>query len=242
MAKDLSNAGIKDLKQLGYKDIEQPKVELELIKKGNKYYVKEGGYEVSPEVVSDVRTVKGQPLGFGMTEKRMFGTVSQAPKRVLINKDTGEQVVQGKYGGEIDQQQDTTQPLGHGVRTKAKIRTKLKDPRTPVRWGNTTSVEGMANYMISFDEKGQAVVFPQYVDTGNENFRNFAYAVAAGAAVTYGPAAFAKASSKISSAASKIGSSVAKKITKEAIAKKAKEKIIETGVKAVAKKVLTPKD
>jgi len=96
--------------------------------------------------------------------------------------------------------------------------------------------------MISFDEKGQAVVFPQYVDTGNENFRNFAYAVAAGAAVTYGPAAFAKASSKMSSAASKIGSSVGKKITKEAIAKKVKEKIITTGVKAIAKKVVASKD
>ena len=260
MAKDLSNAGIKDLKQLGYKDIEQPKVESELIKKGDKYYIPKSSnvhsghvnsakkpklIEVFPE---DVKTIEGPPLGLGIKETKVFGLIPQAPKRVLINKDTGEQVVQGKYGGDLNQQQDTTQPIGYGLRSKAKPLTDLEswemanDPRRGLRWGNTTSVDGMANYMISFDEKGQAVVFPQYADTGNENFRNFAYAVAAGAAVTYGPAAFAKAGSKMSSAASKIGSSVAKKITKKAIAEKVKEKIITTGVKAIAKKVVASKD
>ena len=258
MAKDLSNAGIKDLKQLGYKDIEQPKVKSELIKKGDKYYIKPKSVsshltpakkskliEVSPE---DVKTIEVQPLGLGIKETKIVGLIPQAPKRVLINKDTGEQVVQGKYGGDLNQQQDTTQPLGYGARTKAKQNTDLElwemanDPRRGLRWGNTTSVEGMANYMISFDEKGQAVVFPQYVDTTNEGLRDFAYAVAAGAAITYGPAFFGKAGSKISSAASKIGSSVAKKITKKAITKKVKEKIIKTGVKAIAKKVVASKD
>ena len=253
MAKDLSNAGIKDLKQLGYKDIEQPKVESELIKKGDKYYIPKlsnvhSGHvnaakkpkliEVFPE---DVKTIEGPPLGLGIKETKVFGLIPQAPKRVLINKDTGEKVVQGKYGGDLNQQQDTTQPIGYGLRSKAKPLTDLEswemanDPRRGLRWGNTTSVDGMANYMISFDEKGQAVVFPQYADTGNENFRNFAYAVAAGAAVTYGPSLFAKASSKISS-------TIGKKITKEALVKKAKEKIIKKGVKTVAKNILTPRD
>jgi hypothetical protein len=61
----------------------------------------------------------------------------------LVNKETGEKVVQGKYGGNLTEYQK-----GQGF-----------------RWGNTTSVEGMADYMISFDDKGQPLVYPRYEDT-----------------------------------------------------------------------------
>ena len=158
MVKDLVGAGIKDLRQLGYKESDVI-TERTLIKKGDKYYIKEptGEFyaqamqyklkEVNPTDVREIEVSKS--IGFGQTSTRkvLKGKVKTGSNRVLINKETGEQVVQGKYGG----------VLGYGTDTD--------DPRKGLRWGNTTSVEGMADYMIAFDENDQAILFPKYADT-----------------------------------------------------------------------------
>ena len=161
MVKDLVGAGIKDLRQLGYKESDVI-TERTLIKKGDKYYIKEptGEFyaqamqyklkEVNPTDVREIEVSKS--IGFGQTSTRkvLKGKVKTGSNRVLINKETGEQVVQGKYGG----------VLGYGTDTD--------DPRTGLRWGNTTSVEGMADYMIAFDENDQAILFPKYADTSTD--------------------------------------------------------------------------
>ena len=164
MVKDLVGAGIKDLRQLGYKESDVI-TELTLIKKGDKYYrnVKDlskplgmGGYGTKLEEVeaTDVRetsvSIPGGAGSLGGSKKVFKGKVKTGSNRVLINKETGEQVVQGKYGG----------VLGYGTDTD--------DPRKGLRWGNTTSVEGMADYMIAFDENDQAILFPKYADTSTD--------------------------------------------------------------------------
>ena len=250
MADSLAQAGIKDLRQLGYKDVEQPKVSAELIKKGDKYYLKPEKVsnhldrsrekskliEVSPE---DVKTTS-RSLGMGGKETKIVGLVPQAPKRILINKDTGEQVVQGKYGGELGYEQDTTRAIGYGMRSKAKARTNIEainaanDPRKGLRWGNTTQTEGMTNFMIRFDENDNALIYPEYSDTSTENLNMFAASVLAGAAATYGPGIMSKVGTKASSlggkVTSKIGSAVTEKIkniTLEGVGKKFAKKLAE---------------
>jgi len=259
MADSLAQAGIKDLRQLGYKDVEQPKVSAELIKKGDKYYLKPEKVsnhldrsrekskliEVSPE---DVKTTS-RSLGMGGKETKIVGLVPQAPKRILINKDTGEQVVQGKYGGELGYEQDTTRAIGYGMRSKAKARTNIEainaanDPRKGVRWGNTTQTEGMTNFMIRFDENDNALIYPEYSDTSTENLNMFAASVLAGAAATYGPGIMSKVSSKIGSA---VGESTVKSIankflpefTKEGIVKEVSKKAIKEVVKKGATSIM----
>jgi len=158
----------------------------------------------------------------GGKETKIVGLVPQAPKRILINKDTGEQVVQGKYGGELGYEQDTTRAIGYGMRSKAKARTNIEainaanDPKKGVRWGNTTQTEGMTNFMIRFDENDNALIYPEYSDTSTENLNMFAASVLAGAAATYGPGIMSKVGTKASSlggkVTSKIGSAVTEKI------------------------------
>ena len=161
MAKDLAAAGIKDLRQLGSE--ETPIIQnVKLTKKGDKYYrtVKDeskplgmGGYgtkqvEVDPaDLISEPETKQvTKSLNYaGMTKEVPVTTakVKVGATTTLVNKETGEKVVQGKYGGNLTEYQK-----GQGF-----------------RWGNTTSVEGMADYMISFDDKGQPLVYPRYEDT-----------------------------------------------------------------------------
>ena len=140
MAKDLAAAGIKDLRQLGSKEIKE---DVSLVKRKGKYYQEKvvnpyagtkGLVKVDPKKLSDIEEVEGA----SGTVKAKMTTGSE-----LINKETGEKVVQGKYGGNLTEYQK-----GQGF-----------------RWGNTTSVEGMADYMISFDDKGQPLVYPRYEDT-----------------------------------------------------------------------------
>lgn len=161
MAKDLAAAGIKDLRQLGSE--ETPIIEnVKLTKKGDKYYrtvedkskpLGMGGYgtkqvEVDPaDLLSEPETKQvTKSLNYaGMTKEVPVTTakVKVGATTTLVNKETGEKVVQGKYGGNLTEYQK-----GQGF-----------------RWGNTTSVEGMADYMISFDDKGQPLVYPRYEDT-----------------------------------------------------------------------------
>jgi len=161
MAKDLANAGIKDIRQLGYKE-EDVIGTASVIKKGDKYYVNEptGEWKAQApqyklrevDVVGDVktRTVR-TPTGHGTYSTRTYTTAKAkiGTTRTLINKDTGEKVVQGKYHGN----------LGYGKQSD--------DPREGLRWGNTTRVEGMADYMIAFDANDQAIIYPKYEDTAS---------------------------------------------------------------------------
>ena len=158
MAKDLANAGIKDIRQLGYKE-EDVIRETALVKKGDKYYIsKPTGefkaqamqYELQEVDPTDIKeSVKKTPIGYGQysTKTTYTGKAKVGTTRTLINKDTGEKVVQGKYHGN----------LGYGKESD--------DPREGLRWGNTTSVEGMADYMIAFDANDQAIIYPKYEDT-----------------------------------------------------------------------------
>ena len=168
MAKDLAAAGIKDLRQLGRKATTKKTT---LIKKGDKYYQRvptgsQGTHgftqtgtklvEVSADKLSNIGKEeeigrKVQARGYhGGYDASAYKTVKETVVKAdietgsydLINKETGEKVVQGKYGGNL------TERKGQGF-----------------RWGNTTSVEGMADYMISFDDKGQPLVYPRYQDT-----------------------------------------------------------------------------
>ena len=160
MAKDLAAAGIKDLRQLGSE--ETPIIEnVKLTKKGDKYYrtvedkskpLGMGGYgtkqvEVDPaDLLSEPETKQvTKSLNYaGMTKEVPVTTAKMkvGATTTLVNKETGEKVVQGKYGGNL------TERKGQGF-----------------RWGNTTRVEGMADYMISFDDKGQPLIYPRYQDT-----------------------------------------------------------------------------
>jgi len=253
MADSLAQAGIKDLRQLGYKDVEQPKKQATIYKKGDKYYLsqkdpnqgskysnrkKSEPIEVFPDPESIVMT-KSKVVGQGMVGQNiMSGLIETAPKRMLINKDTGEEVIQGKYGGELDQEdkRNLTKPIGFGLRSKytrsAKNVKALEEAKTRgMRWGNTTQTEGMTNFMIRFDENDNALIYPNYVDTKNDAAEKFAIAAAIGAGLTYGPGLMSKLGTKVSSA---VGESTVKSIAKKFLPEFTKEGIIkEVGKKAV---------
>jgi len=255
MADSLAQAGIKDLRQLGYKDIEQPKASVNLIRKGNKYYYDSAGgtssnlYKSDKEKqatlievpASEVKKVEGKSLGYGVKNTKFTAMIEQPPKRMLINKDTGEEVVQGKYGGELNKQQDTTRAIGYGMRSeKEPIKNleqwkSMNDPKKGVRWGNTTQTEGMTNFMIRFDENDNALIYPNYVDTKNDAAEKFAIAVAIGAGLTYGPGLMSKVSSKISST---VGESTVKSLAKKFLPEFTKESIAKEVVKKGAKSII----
>ena len=160
MSLHLSKAGIKDLRQLGYEETYGPDLITELTEKDGKYFKKVtdyskslgmGGYDTKLEEVkaTDVQeTEVSTPTGFGQTstKKVLKGKVKGPKTYQLINKETGERVVQGKYGGVL-----TEYEKGQGF-----------------RWGNTTRTEGMTDFMIKFDEEGQALVYPRYEDTATD--------------------------------------------------------------------------
>ena len=166
MAKHLSEAGIKDLRQLGRK---ATTTETTLVKQGDKYFKKvaTSSYnaptttklvEVSPNKLSNIREVevdrKVQVQGYhGGYDASAYKTVKEKVIKAdmesgyeLINKETGEKVVQGKYGGTL-----TSYGEGRGY-----------------RWGNTTRTEGMTDFMIDFDKDGNALIFPNYQDTATD--------------------------------------------------------------------------
>ena len=169
MAETLSQAGVKDLRQLGYKEEEGMDQKVSVIKKDGKFFIKEPstGY---------VQKTKYKPLPAGIkVDEEVSATVKGLPTRYLINKDTGERVVQGKYQG----------VLGYG--------TELDKADGPLRWGNTTQTEGMTDFMIKFDKDGQALIFPKYSDTATD--LTGLTMVAGVALAAYGvPAALGKAS------------------------------------------------
>ena len=166
MAKHLSEAGIKDLRQLGRK---ATTTETTLVKQGDKYFKKvaTSSYnaptttklvEVSADKLSNIREEevdkKVQVYGYhGGYDGQAYQTVKEKVIKAdmesgyeLINKETGEKVVQGKYGGTL-----TAYGEGQGY-----------------RWGNTTRTEGMTDFMIDFDKDGNALIFPRYQDTATD--------------------------------------------------------------------------
>jgi hypothetical protein len=166
MAKHLSEAGIKDLRQLGRK---ATTTETTLVKQGDKYFKKvaTSSYnaptttklvEVSADKLSNIREEeidrKVQVRGYhGGYDANAYKTVKEKVIKAdmesgydLINKETGEKVVQGKYGGTL-----TAYGEGQGY-----------------RWGNTTRTEGMTDFMIDFDKDGNALIFPRYQDTATD--------------------------------------------------------------------------
>ena len=149
MALHLSQAGIQDLSQLGYREIETPMTVTEVYKKDGKFYEKSiintyagttGFTEVKNQddivVDSDAEIQPGQ---------KFKAKKKNPPTYELINKETGERVNQGKYGGQL-----------------------VKYGDQGFRWGNTTRTEGMTDFMIQFDEKGQALIYPRYEDTATD--------------------------------------------------------------------------
>ena len=156
MMETLSQAGITDLRQLGMKEVEGEPVEQRIFKEGNKYYkyVQTGMAQtkvtIDPKDLIDIKETEGASLGYGAKEKIITAKVKPPIQRILINKDTGEQVVQGKYGGVLGygNAQDTSDGL--------------------LRWGNTTQTEGMTDFMIQFDKDGQALIVPKYSDTATD--------------------------------------------------------------------------
>ena len=149
MSLHLSKAGIKDLRQLGYREIETPMTVTEVYKKDGKFYEKSiintyagttGFTEVKNQddivVDSDAEIQPGQ---------KFKAKKKNPPTYELINKETGERVNQGKYGGQL-----------------------VKYGDQGFRWGNTTRTEGMTDFMIQFDEKGQALIYPRYEDTATD--------------------------------------------------------------------------
>ena len=156
MAVTLSQAGIKDLRQLGMKEIQGEPVEQRIKKEGNKYYRYSQGVgkqtktEINPKDLIDIKETEGASLGYGAKEKIITAKIKPPIQRILINKDTGEQVVQGKYGGVLGYGND--QDKSDGL----------------LRWGNTTQTEGMTDFMIQFDKDGQALIVPKYSDTATD--------------------------------------------------------------------------
>lgn len=149
MSLHLSKAGIKDLRQLGYREIESPMTVTEVYKKNGKFYEKSiintyagttGFTEVKNQddivVDSDAEIQSGQ---------KFKAKKKNPPTYELINKETGERVNQGKYGGQL-----------------------VKYGDQGFRWGNTTQTEGMTDFMIQFDEEGEALVYPRYEDTATD--------------------------------------------------------------------------
>ena len=163
MALHLSKAGIKDLRQLGRK---ATTTETTLVKQGDKYFKKvaTSSYnrptttklvEVSADKLSNIREEEidkkiytGGHGGFSAYEtvKEKVIKADMESGYELINKETGEKVVQGKYGGTL-----TAYGEGQGY-----------------RWGNTTRTEGMTDFMIDFDKDGNALIFPRYQDTATD--------------------------------------------------------------------------
>ena len=156
MAETLSQAGVKDLRQLGMKEIQGEPVEQRIKKEGNKYYRYSQGVgkqtktEINPKDLIDIKETEGASLGYGAKEKIITAKIKPPIQRILINKDTGEQVVQGKYGGVLGYGND--QDKSDGL----------------LRWGNTTQTEGMTDFMIQFDKDGQALIVPKYSDTATD--------------------------------------------------------------------------
>ena len=157
MMETLSQAGITDLRQLGLKEVEGEPVEQRIIKEGDKYYRYSQGtgaaqtkVTIDPIDLIDIKETEGASLGYGAKEKIITAKVKPPIQRILINKDTEEQVVQGKYGGVLGygNAQDTSDGL--------------------LRWGNTTQTEGMTDFMIQFDKDGQALIVPKYSDTATD--------------------------------------------------------------------------
>ena len=153
MSLHLSKAGIKDLKQLGYREVETPATIMEVTKKGNEYYktIKDfrGNTKLEKVDAFDIKSTEVEQKGmYGITDKKTIlkGKVKNAPTYELINKETGERVTQGKYGGQLVKY----------------------DKDQGFRWGNTTRTEGMTDFMIKFDEKGEALIYPRYEDTATD--------------------------------------------------------------------------
>lgn len=145
MSKDLSNSGIKDIRQLSIDEIENDPISVNVrYGKGNKLYE-----EYEDHISKKFRLVKKQEDFFDIaTGAEKTGQIIAAKKKAppsyaLINKETGEKVIQGKYAGNAS----------------------LYDENQGYRWGNTTSVEGMADHMITFGPDGQPVIYPRYQDT-----------------------------------------------------------------------------
>ena len=161
MSKDLANSGVKDIRQLAVDETDIFTSE-NIIKKGDKYYrrirTQEGTHGGSKEVEilesdfqsdpRDEETIKKttKSLGMGGYEDIYSANVKTGTGNVLINKDTGEKVIQGKYAGNAT----------------------LYDENQGYRWGNTTSVEGMADHMIVFTPDGDPVIYPRYQDTKSD--------------------------------------------------------------------------
>lgn len=154
MTKHLAEAGIKDIREIGLKEIETPAVQVNVIKKGNKYYRKEIGnnplgYD-SKLIEVDKSLIKSSETGkkgyMGQVVYNDTTTVKLPPTYELVNKTTGEKLIQGKYKGVI---------------TKAKRGSGYK-------WGNTTRTEGMTDFMIDFDKNGNAIIYPSYEDTATD--------------------------------------------------------------------------
>ena len=166
MALHLSKAGIQDLRQLGSR---ATTTKFTIYKKGDKYFRKQAPQscysvcqtqeiEIPASKISNIKEeeiskqVQTGMIGFGgsgistKTVKEKVITADVETGYELINKDTGEKVVQGKYGGML-----TEYDKGQGF-----------------RWGNTTRTEGMTDFMIKFDEQGQALIYPRYEDTATD--------------------------------------------------------------------------
>ena len=160
MALHLSAAGIQDLSQLGYEEVYGPSYVTNLVKENGKYFQKTtdyskplgmGGYgtkliEVEATDIQETSvSVSGGAGSLGGSKTNYKGKVKGPKTYQLINKETGERVVQGKYGGQL-----------------------VKYGDEGFRWGNTTRTEGMTDFMIKFDEKGQALIYPRYEDTATD--------------------------------------------------------------------------
>lgn len=145
MSKDLANSGIKDIRQLAVDEIETDPLSVRVrYGKGDQLYE-----EVSGPMASSFRKVKNPEEFFDI--EGVKGEINTAKKKAptaygLINKETGEKVIQGKYAGNAT----------------------LYDENQGYRWGNTTSVEGMADHMIVFTPDGDPVIYPRYQDTKSD--------------------------------------------------------------------------
>ena len=145
----LSEGGIKDLRQLGYKEIETPDTIADVIKKGNKYYLKGKSHldkqkEIDPRKVQRI-VDKGKGM-YGMDKVTYKGSIKNAPTYMLINKETGEELKVGKFQGAMHKYSD----------------------QQGFRWGNTTRTEGMTDFMIQFDKQGNPLIYPTYKDTATD--------------------------------------------------------------------------
>jgi len=150
MSLHLSKAGIKDLRQLGYREVESPMSVTTVYKKDGQFY--EEYVSNAYAGTKSFRKVKNQDdIVVDPDFKEKFAgqkfkvKKKNPPTYELINKETGERVTQGKYGGVLTKQGDQG-----------------------FLWGNTTRTEGMTDFMIKFDEKGEALIYPRYKDTATD--------------------------------------------------------------------------